>query len=60
MDEALKMDFQKACDITLNDGLDLEQVYQDQDIDFYIRNGIKRGVTRSFVSDIEFWSAEQK
>jgi hypothetical protein len=29
VNETLKTEFQKACDIALNDGLDLEQVYED-------------------------------
>jgi hypothetical protein len=36
-DEALKMELQKACNVTLG-GLDLEQVYEDQDPDFFIIN----------------------
>lgn len=35
-DEALKMEYRKACDLNLSDGLDLEQVYKDQDAGFYI------------------------
>lgn len=54
-DEALKMEYWKACDLTLADGLDLEQVFKDQDAAFYIDNGIKRGITRRFVSDIGTW-----
>jgi hypothetical protein len=46
---ALKMGFQKACDVALDDELDLEQAYKDQDPDFFIRSGVKRGVTRRFV-----------
>jgi hypothetical protein len=54
-DEALKMEYRKACDLTLGDGLDLEQVYRDQDAGFYIENGVKRGIARRFVSDIGAW-----
>ena len=43
------MGFQKACDVALDDELDLEQVYEDQDPDFFIRSGVKRGVARRFV-----------
>ena len=52
VDETLKMEFQKACDVALDDVLDLEQVYEDQDPEFFIRSGMKRGVARRFVSDI--------
>jgi hypothetical protein len=53
VDEALKAEFQKACEVTLQDGLDLEQVHEDQDPGFFIKSGIKRGVARRFICDIE-------
>jgi hypothetical protein len=56
VDEAQKMEYQKACDITLLEMLDLEQLHEDQDYDFFIRNGVKRGVARRFVSDIGRWA----
>jgi len=40
----LKAEFRKAYEVTLQDGLDLEQVYEDQDPGFFIQSGIKRGV----------------
>jgi hypothetical protein len=47
------MDIQTACDVAIDDGLDLEQIYTDNDPDFFIKNGVKkRGVTRRFVHDI--------
>lgn len=36
VDEAQRAEYQKACDATLWEMLDLEQVYEDQDADFYI------------------------
>lgn len=33
-DEALKAEFAEACEVALQDGLDLEQVYEDQDPGF--------------------------
>lgn len=56
VDEAQQAEYQKACDVTLLEMLDLEQVHEDQDPDFYVRNGVKRGVARRFVSDIERWA----
>jgi len=41
--------------VALDDGLDLEQVYEDQDPEFFIRSGMKQGVARRFVSDIAGW-----
>jgi hypothetical protein len=55
VDEAQKVEYQKACDATLQDMLDLEQVFADQDVDFYIQKGVKRGIARRFVSDIQRW-----
>jgi hypothetical protein len=34
VDEMLKMELHKACDMALDDGLDLEQVSEDQDPGF--------------------------
>jgi hypothetical protein len=60
VDEALKEEFRKACNATLEDGLDLEQVYEDQDPGFFVRSGVKRGIVRRFVSDINGWSKRYK
>jgi hypothetical protein len=60
VDEAQKMEYQKACDVTLLEMLDLEQLHEDQDYDFFIQNKMKRGVARRFVSDIERWTALYK
>lgn len=56
VDQTLQLEYQKACDVTLQDGLDLEQVFEDQDADFFIQSGVKRGVARRFVRDIETWA----
>jgi hypothetical protein len=60
VDEALKDEFRKACVATLEDGLDLEQVYEDQDPGFFVQSGVKRGVARRFVSDIDGWAKRYK
>lgn len=54
-DDTLKAEFQKACDIMLNNGLDLEQVYEDKDPEFFIRRRVKKGIARRFVNEIEVW-----
>lgn len=59
-DEVLKDEFRKACVATLEDGLDLEQVYEDQDPGFFVQSGVKRGVARRFVSDIDRWAKRYK
>jgi hypothetical protein len=52
-DDELKLEFQKACDVILADGLDLEQLHEDQNFDFFIGKGVKRGIARRFVRDID-------
>jgi hypothetical protein len=59
-DEILKIEFRRARDVALADGLDLEQVYEDQDPEFFITHGVKRGIARRFVSDIEDWVKRYK
>jgi hypothetical protein len=59
-DDQLKLEFQKACDVTLADGLDLEQLHEDQDFDFFIDKGVKRGIARRFVRDIDQWVKRHK
>jgi hypothetical protein len=46
------MEYQKAYNITLLEMLDLEQLHENQDYNFFIQNGVKRGVARRFISDI--------
>jgi hypothetical protein len=58
--EKLKSEFRKVCDVALEEGLDLEQIYEDQDPGFFIQSGVKRGIARRFVSDIEGWVKQYK
>ncbi|KAL4405406.1 hypothetical protein CABS03_13588 [Colletotrichum abscissum] len=53
--ETLKREFWKAYGVALDHGLDLEQVHQDQEPDFFIEQGVKVGVARRFVRDIGKW-----
>jgi hypothetical protein len=55
-DGKLKADFRKACNVALENGLDLVQVYKDQDPDFFIKHGVKIGIARHFVDDISVWA----
>jgi hypothetical protein len=54
-DDTLKAAFRQVCDVMLENGLDLEQVYKDQDPEFFIGKGIKMGIARRFVEDIRRW-----
>jgi hypothetical protein len=40
----------------LDNGLDIEQVYKDEDLKFFIKKGMKIGIGRRFVVDIGKWS----
>ncbi|OJD24353.1 hypothetical protein ACJ73_04288 [Blastomyces percursus] len=51
----LKDDNRKACDVALTHGLNLQQIYKDQNPNFFTRNGVTAGVARRFVDDIRDW-----
>ena len=51
----IKEEFQKIYLVMMEHCLDLEQVYEDQDPEFFIQSGIKIGVARRFVRDIGKW-----
>ncbi|KAM5528784.1 hypothetical protein FOXYSP1_16628 [Fusarium oxysporum f. sp. phaseoli] len=55
-DENWKAGFRSAGSITKADCLDLRYVYQDRDIGYYVNQGVKAGIARSFVQDIRMWS----
>ncbi|KAM0362010.1 hypothetical protein ACHAO7_011439 [Fusarium culmorum] len=50
-----KMEYKKACDLTLAEGLDLDQVRLDQDAQFFVDKGVKKGIAKRWVSDVEVW-----
>lgn len=58
--DTLKSAFRQVCDVMLDNGLDLEQVYKDQDPKFFIEKGIKIGIARRFVEDIGKWAEQVK
>ena len=39
-------------------GLDLEQVHEDQNPDFFTQNGVRLGISRRFVGDIIDWATQ--
>jgi len=57
--EDQKDDIQKMCDTALEHGLDVQQLYEDQDPDFFISRGIKLGVARRFIRDFGHWVQKQ-
>lgn len=44
----------------IENGLDLEQVNKDQNPDFFIGKGIKMGIARRFVDEIQRWPENVK
>jgi hypothetical protein len=46
------MNINKARDMTLENCLDLMQIYEDQDPGFFVKHGVKVGAARRFVRDI--------
>lgn len=55
-DEALKAEVRKACDVALDDGLDLKQIDEDKSPEHFTKRGVKWGIARRFVKDIRFWA----
>ncbi|KAJ5720259.1 uncharacterized protein N7483_008193 [Penicillium malachiteum] len=53
--QTFRENIQKACDLALENCLDLKQIHDDQDADFFVKNGVKAGAARRFVSDIARW-----
>lgn len=54
-EEALKSEVRKACEVALEDGLDLVQIDEDKNPDYFTKHGVKWGIARRFVKDIRFW-----
>jgi hypothetical protein len=56
----LREGVQRIRDIALKDGLDLVQIHQDQDPDFFINDGVQAGVAKRFVREIPDWVEQYK
>lgn len=55
-DEALKAEARKACDVALDDGLDLAPIDEDKNPNYFKARGVKWGIARRFVKDIRYWA----
>ncbi len=60
VDEKLKAEVLRACEVVLEDGMGLEEVYEDQDPGFFVQNGIKSGIARRFIGGIKAWADQDK
>lgn len=49
---AQKEQYQKACNIIIQEDMDLELIYKEPDPDFLMRGGVKRGPALHIVRDI--------
>jgi hypothetical protein len=59
-DTGLKADFQKARDVALENALDLDLIYEENDPDFFEKQGVKRGTAKRWVRDIPRWAKRYK
>lgn len=53
--KTFRENIQKARDVALKNYLDLKQIHEDQDPEYFVKHGIKAGAARRFVSDIVHW-----
>lgn len=51
-----KKGFQKAYTVAMKECMDLAHIFEDGDVEFFVTQGVQRGIARSFVSDIEKWT----
>ncbi|KAM0708546.1 hypothetical protein Q7P35_005198 [Cladosporium inversicolor] len=56
----LKADFQKAEAVTLENALDLDLIYEENDPDFFEKQGVKKGTAKRWVRDIPRWAKRYK
>lgn len=57
-DDNLKKDYEKACQVALENGLDLQQIFSRPDPSFFIEREVKIGTAHRFVDDITEWVQE--
>ena len=58
--ETFRDNIKKARDVTLENCLDLMQIYEDQDPGFFVKHGVKVGAARRFVRDIGLWVKQRR
>jgi hypothetical protein len=56
VDGILKKEFRKACDCCIGGWVRSGAGVEDQDHGFFVRSGVKRGIARRFVGDINGWA----
>ncbi|KAI9036760.1 uncharacterized protein KD926_001338 [Aspergillus affinis] len=58
--ETFRENITKAHDVTIENCLDLMQIYEGQDPGFFVKHGVKVGAARRFVRDIGLWVKRRK
>lgn len=56
INETFRENIQKARDVALENCLDLKQIHEDQNPEYFIKHGVKAGAARRFVTDIGYWA----
>ena len=56
----LKVEYQKACEVILEEGMDLETIRRKPNPDFLTKKGVKRGIAEHVVDDIDYWVEKYK
>ena len=59
-DASLIADFKKARDVALVNALDLDLIYEENDLDLFEKQGVKRGTAKRFVRDTRRWAKRHK
>jgi hypothetical protein len=59
-DTSLKADFRKAQDVALENALDLDLIHEENDPNFFEKQGVKRGTVKRCVRDIQRWAKRYK
>jgi hypothetical protein len=57
---ALKAEYNTACGVILEEGMDLELIREDPNPDFLVKRGVKRGIAKQVVRDIDYWARNIK
>ncbi|KAG4428853.1 hypothetical protein IFR05_015665, partial [Cadophora sp. M221] len=57
---SVKEEYQKACDFMIKDCLTLDLIYQDPNSKYLTDHGVKRGVAKHIVRDIDDWVRNHK
>lgn len=47
--------FQKAYTVAMKQCMDLAHIFEDQDVEYFVTEGVPLGIAKSFVRDIEKW-----